>query len=82
MTKKVSFYNVYDVTKWLFFNVFHVVFTPTEKRWTQANHQHKLFDVEKANKNMFRKARHQVLSPPLSVIEQKLTLMRSELEKI
>ena len=38
-------YNVEDVTKWLiFFNVILVFFGATEKKWTETDHKHELFD--------------------------------------
>ena len=38
-------YNVEDVTKWLiFFNVVLVFFGATEKKWTQTDHKHEIFD--------------------------------------
>ena len=38
-------YNVLDVIKWLiFFNVVLVFFGATEKKWTQTDHKHEIFN--------------------------------------
>ena len=38
-------YNVEDVTKWLIFlTSFFFFFGTTEKKWTQTDHKHELFD--------------------------------------
>ena len=38
-------YNVEDVTKWLIFlTSFLFFFGATEKKWTQTDHKHELFD--------------------------------------
>ena len=38
-------YNVEDVTKWLIFLMsFLFFFGATEKKWTQTDHKHELFD--------------------------------------
>ena len=39
------FYNVENVTNWLFFlTSFLFFFGATEKKWTQTDHKHELFD--------------------------------------
>ena len=41
-------YNVEDVTKWLIFlTSFLFFFGVTEKKWTQTDHRHELFDNKK-----------------------------------
>ena len=41
-------YNLVDVTKWAnFFHVVFVSFEATEKKWTQTEHKHELFDRKK-----------------------------------
>ena len=37
-------YNVEDVTKWLIFLRRSCFFGATEKKWTQTDHKHELFD--------------------------------------
>ena len=37
-------YNVEDVTKWLIFLTSFLFFGAAEKKWTQTDHKHELFD--------------------------------------
>ena len=40
-------YNLEDVTKWLIFLTSFFFFGATEKKWTQTDHKHELFDKQK-----------------------------------
>ena len=77
-------YNVEDVTKWLIlFNVVLVFFGATEKKWTQTDHKHELFDKQKnsSKRRVTSKTHPQVSSPPLSDLKQRIKLISSKLDE-
>ena len=66
-----------------FFNVVLVFFGATEKKWTQTDHKHELFDKKKtrANDVSLPKPHPQVSSPPLSDLELRIKLISSKLDE-
>ena len=58
-------------------------FGATEKKWTQTDHKHELFDQKKirANDVSLPKPHPQVSSPPLSDLEQRIKLISSKLDE-
>ena len=66
-----------------FFNVVLVFFGATEKKWTQTDQKHELFDKKKirAKDLSLPKPHPQVSSPPLSDLEQRIKLISSKLDE-